>query len=285
MRYLQNRGLAHTEGRHVWGVFGDGEMDEPESIAALTLASREKLDNLTFIINCNLQRLDGPVRGNGQIIQELESLFTGAGWNVIKVLWGSEWDALFARDTNHALLRRFAKTVDGQYQNLGAKDGDYNRAKFFQLDPESNALVDHMSDAEINALKRGGHDFRKLYAAYAAALAHRGRPTVILAKTKKGYGMGDAGESRMTSHQAKKLDIDALKAFRDRFNLPLSDEAVSQLQFYKPAEDSPEMTYLRARRGALGGCMPARRRKADAVAVPALDSYAQFAIQADGKEM
>jgi pyruvate dehydrogenase E1 component len=285
MRYLDHRGLKNTAGRHVWGVFGDGEMDEPEAIGGLTLAAREHLDNLTFIINCNLQRLDGPVRGNGQIIQELESLFTGAGWNVIKVLWGSEWDALFARDTTHVLLRRFAETVDGQYQNLGAKDGDYNRAKFFQLDPESSALVEHLTDAEINALKRGGHDFRKLYAAFSAARAHKGRPTVILAKTKKGYGMGDAGESRMTSHQAKKLDIEAIRQFRDRFNLPLSDEAVSDLQFYKPAEDSPEMVYLRARRDALGGFVPNRRRRADPTAVPPIDSYGRFATQADGKEM
>jgi pyruvate dehydrogenase E1 component len=285
MRYLDHRGLKDAADRHVWGVFGDGEMDEPESIAGLTLAVREGLDNLTFIINCNLQRLDGPVRGNGQIIQELESLFTGAGWNVVKVLWGSEWDSLFARDTNHVLLRRFAQTVDGQYQNLGAKDGDYNRAKFFQLDPESSALVEHMSDAEINALKRGGHDFRKLYAAFAAARAHQGRPTVILAKTKKGYGMGDAGESRMTSHQAKKLDVDAIKAFRDRFQLPLTDEELANLDFHKPAEDSPEMTYLRARRGALGGGMPSRRRAADAVPVPPIGNYAQFAVNADGKEM
>ena len=285
MRYLDHRGLKNTAGRHVWGVFGDGEMDEPESIGALTLAAREQLDNLTFIINCNLQRLDGPVRGNGQIIQELESLFTGAGWNVIKVLWGSEWDALFARDTNHVLLRRFAETVDGQYQNLGAKDGDYNRAKFFQLDPESSALVEHLSDTEINALKRGGHDFRKLYAAFSAARAHKGRPTVILAKTKKGYGMGDAGESRMTSHQAKKLDIEAIRQFRDRFNLPLSDEAVSNLQFYKPADNSAEMAYLRSRRTALGGFMPSRRRRADPTAVPPIDNYGRFAIQADGKEM
>jgi len=285
MRYLEHRGLQDTAGRHVWGVFGDGEMDEPESVAGLTLAARESLDNLTFVVNCNLQRLDGPVRGNGQVIQELESLFTGAGWNVIKVLWGSEWDSLFARDTNHVLLRRFAQTVDGQYQNLGAKDGDYNRAKFFQVDPESSALVESMSDAEINALKRGGHDFRKLYAAFAAAHAHEGRPTVILAKTKKGYGMGEAGESRMTSHQAKKLDVDALKAFRDRFRLPLTDEAVANLEFYKPAQDSPELTYLRERRSALGGCMPSRRRNADSLPVPPIDSYAQFAVQADGKEM
>ena len=285
MRYLQHRGLQAPSDRHVWGVFGDGEMDEPESIGGLTLAAREGLDNLTFIINCNLQRLDGPVRGNGQIIQELESLFTGAGWNVIKVLWGSEWDALFARDSNHVLLRRFAETVDGQYQSLGARDGDYNRAKFFALDPGSNALVEHMSDAEINALKRGGHDFRKLYAGFAAARAHKGRPTVILVKTKKGYGMGDAGESRMTSHQSKKLDIDALKAFRDRFSLPISDDMVANLQFYKPPLDGPEMAYLRARRAALGGCLPSRRRTAEPVKVPDIDSYAKFAIQADGKEM
>ncbi len=285
MRYLEHRGLRQPSGRHVWGVFGDGEMDEPESIGGLTLAAREGLDNLTFIINCNLQRLDGPVRGNGQIIQELESLFTGAGWNVVKVLWGSEWDSLFARDSKHVLLRRFAETVDGQYQNLGAKDGDYNRAKFFALDPESNALVEHMSDAEINALKRGGHDFRKLYASFAAAQAHKGRPTVILVKTKKGYGMGDAGESRMTSHQSKKLDIDALKAFRDRFNLPLSDDMVGSLQFYKPPPDGPEMSYLRARRSALGGCLPTRRRAAEAVTVPDIDVYAKFAVAAEGKEM
>jgi pyruvate dehydrogenase E1 component len=285
MRYLEHRSLQETSHRHVWGVFGDGEMDEPESIGGLTLAAREGLDNLTFIINCNLQRLDGPVRGNGQIIQELESLFTGAGWNVIKVLWGSEWDPLFARDSKHVLLRRFAETVDGQYQNLGAKDGDYNRAKFFALDTESSALVDHMSDAEINALRRGGHDFRKLYAGFAAARAHKGRPSVILVKTKKGYGMGDAGESRMTSHQSKKLDIDALKAFRDRFSLPISDEMVGNLQFYKPPLDGPEMTYLRARRAALGGCLPSRRRTADPVTVPDIESYAKFAVQADGKEM
>jgi len=286
MRYLDHRGLKPAGERHVWGVFGDGEMDEPESIGALTLAARENLDNLTFIINCNLQRLDGPVRGNGQIIQELESLFAGAGWNVIKVLWGSEWDALFARDEKHVLLRRFAETVDGQYQNLGAKDGDYNRHKFFDLDPASKALVAHMSDADINALKRGGHDFRKLYAAFAAAKAHQGRPTVILTKTKKGYGMGGAGESRMTAHQAKKLDIDALKEFRDRFSLPLSDEALAGLQFYKPSETSPEMTYLRARREALGGYMPVRKPKAaETIAVPTLNSYAQFALQAENKAM
>nr|WP_220475390.1 alpha-ketoglutarate dehydrogenase [Paracoccus onubensis] len=288
MRYLEGRGLASTAGRHVWGVFGDGEMDEPESIAGLTLAARENLDNLTFIINCNLQRLDGPVRGNGQIIQELESLFIGAGWNVIKVLWGSEWDGLFARDKDLVLLRRFAETVDGQYQDLGSKDGDYNRAKFFDTDPAARDLVAHMTDAEIHALKRGGHDFRKLHAAFAAAKAHKGRPTVILAKTKKGYGMGNAGESRMTAHQSKKLDMEALVAFRDRFGLPLSEADLEGLKFYRPAEDSPEMAYLRDRRAALGGAMPLRlagKAEKDCIPVPALDSYGKFALAAEGKEM
>lgn len=285
MRYLEGRGLADTAGRHVWGVFGDGEMDEPESIAGLTLAARETLDNLTFIINCNLQRLDGPVRGNGQIIQELESLFIGAGWNVIKVLWGSEWDGLFARDKDLVLLRRFAETVDGQYQDLGSKDGDYNRQKFFDADPATRALVAHMTDAEINALKRGGHDFRKLHAAFAAAKAHKGRPTVILAKTKKGYGMGNAGEGRMTAHQSKKLDMEALVAFRDRFRLPLSEGDLEALRFYRPAEDSAEMRYLRDRRAALGGAVPMRQSRSESIAVPALESYGRFATEAAGKEM
>jgi pyruvate dehydrogenase E1 component len=288
MRYLEGRGLARTAGRHVWGVFGDGEMDEPESIGGLTLAAREGLDNLTFVINCNLQRLDGPVRGNGQIIQELESLFIGAGWNVIKVLWGSEWDELFARDADFVLLRRFAETVDGQYQNLGSKDGDYNRQKFFDADPGSHALAARMTDEEINALKRGGHDFRKLYAAFAAAKAHNGQPTAILAKTKKGYGMGGAGESRMTAHQAKKLDMAALTAFRDRFDLPLSDEDLEHLTFFKPAENSAEMTYLRGRRAALGGFMPRRARTSTRrgyAAPSAAEGFAKFAVAADGKAM
>ncbi|WP_444438929.1 alpha-ketoglutarate dehydrogenase [Pseudomonas sp. A6] len=284
LRYLEHRGIADTAQRHVWGVFGDGEMDEPESLAALSLAAREKLDNLTFVINCNLQRLDGPVRGNGQIIQELEALFSGAGWNVIKVIWGSDWDALFARDRNHVLLRRFAHTVDGQYQTLGANDGNYNRAHFFDLDPELQALVSHMSPEEIDGLRRGGHDFRKLHAAFAAAKAHDGRPTVILAKTKKGFGMGQAGESRNTSHQQKKLDIDALKAFRDRFALPLDDAALEEMRFYKPAEDSAELRYLRERRETLGGYLPRRVGQAEPLALPALESYAQFALQPDERE-
>jgi pyruvate dehydrogenase E1 component len=285
LRYLRDRGLAQNDQRHVWGVFGDGEMDEPESIAALTLAAREKLDNVTFVINCNLQRLDGPVRGNGQIIQELESLFSGTGWNVIKVLWGSDWDALFAADRQHALLRAFAATVDGKYQTLGAKDGRYNLENFFGQDAELKALVSHMSDRDVDALRRGGHDFRKLHAALAAAKAHRGRPTVILAKTKKGFGMGAAGESRNTAHSAKKLDLDALKAFRDRFALPLSDDDVAALKFVKPSPDSAEMRYLAGRRAALGGVLPARRASAGPLSPPLLGSYAQFAIEADGKEM
>jgi pyruvate dehydrogenase E1 component len=285
LRYLEHRGLAPASDRHVWGVFGDGEMDEPESVGALTLAARERLDNLTFIINCNLQRLDGPVRGNGQIIQELESLFAGAGWNVVKVLWGSDWDALFARDTHHALLRRFAATVDGEYQTLGANDGNYNRDHFFGLDPELRALVAHMTPAEIDGLTRGGHDFRKLHAAFRLAREHSGQPTVILAKTKKGYGMGSAGESRMTAHQQKKLDVEAIKHFRDRFALPLSDDDVEQLRFYKPPENGREMAYLRERRAALGGYLPRRRRAASAILIPALESYASFALAAAGKEM
>jgi pyruvate dehydrogenase E1 component len=260
-------------------------MDEPESIAGLTLAARERLDNLTFVVNCNLQRLDGPVRGNGQIIQELEALFNGAGWNVVKVLWGSDWDALFARDTQHVLLRALSRTVDGQYQTLGANDGAYNIEHFFRQDPEVQKLVAHMSEAEIDGLKRGGHDFRKLYAAFSAAKAHRGRPTVILAKTKKGYGMGGAGESRMTAHQAKKLDDSVLKAFRDRFALPLSDADVEHLRFYKPPEDSVEMRYLRERRAALGGPLPRRNAASPVLPVPPLAAWADFAVNAAGKEM
>ena len=214
-------------------------------------------------------------------------MFIGAGWNVIKVLWGSEWDELFARDKNNVLLRRFAETVDGQYQNLGSKDGDYNRSKFFDADPESAALVSHMSDTEIHSLKRGGHDYKKLYAAFAAAKAHKGQPTVILTKTKKGYGMGGAGESRMMAHQAKKLDVNALLEFRDRFDLPLTDAQVESLQFYKPAGNSVEIAYLKDKRAELGGYLPERQLEASTPAPkrPSLESYAGFALEADGKEM
>ena len=278
MRYLENRSLLKTN-KHVWGVFGDGEMDEPESQSALSFAAREKLDNLTFVINCNLQRLDGPVRGNGQIIQELESLFKAAGWNVIKVLWGSEWDKLFALDTKHLLLKRFAETVDGKYQTLGARDGAYNLKNFFGEDPEVMKLVSQMTDQDIDSLKRGGHDFKKLFAAYNQALNTKGKPTVILAKTKKGYGMGQAGESKMTSHQAKKLDFEALKAFRDKFSLPMNDHDIEQLKFYKPEENSQEIQYLKNNRKKLGGFIPSRSFKNISVSIPAIDKYATFAFE------
>ena len=283
MRYLNARGITDTSHRHVWGVFGDGEMDEPESLAGLSIAAREGLDNLTFIINCNLQRLDGPVRGNGQIIPELESVFQGAGWNVVKVLWGSDWDALFARDKNNALLRRFSETVDGKYQTLGANDGRYNLKHFFSEDPEVMELVAHMSDDEIDRLRRGGHDFRKLYAAFAAAKACKGKPTVILAKTKKGYGMGATGESKMTAHQTKKLDISGLLEFRDRFQIPLDDKQIEALEFYRPEKTSEEAEYLLHRRSELGGELPSRRGKSKKIAVPELSEYAQFALDKNDK--
>ena len=285
MRYLQHRGLKDTANRKVWGVFGDGEMDEPESMSALTLAAREGLDNLVWVVNCNLQRLDGPVRSNGRIIDELEQLFTGAGWNVIKLLWGSDWDGLFARDTQGALARTFARTVDGQFQTFAAKDGRYNRDHFFGQDPELVRLAQGLTDEQIDRLKRGGHDIVKIHAAYAAAATHSGTPTVILAHTKKGYGMGTAGQGKMTTHQQKKFDVDALLAFRNRFALPLTDAQTESLAFYRPADASAEMRYLHARRETLGGFIPARQATAPALAVPALASYAAFAIDADGKEM
>lgn len=285
LRYLAARGLGNTDGRHVWGVFGDGEMDEPESIAALTLASRENLDNLTFIINCNLQRLDGPVRGNGQIVSELEKLFAGAGWNVIKVLWATEWDDLFARDRTGALERRLAGTVDGEFQTLGANNGDYNLRKFFQSHPDIANLVADADDEEIGRLRRGGHDMRKLHAAFASARSHSGAPSVILAKTKKGYGMGSAGESRMTAHQTKKLDTETLMELRDRYRLPISDDSVESLQFYHPGEESPEIQYLRRRRAELGGFLPRRTMSAATLTVPVLSDYAKFSLTCDGKEM
>src|SRR5512147_1010199 len=250
MRYLTHRQLLDCGDRKVWGVFGDGEMDEPESMSALTLASRERLDNLVWVVNCNLQRLDGPVRGNGRIIDELEKLFRGAGWNVIKLVWGSDWDGLFARDTTGALVRAFANTVDGQMQTFAAKDGRFNRDNFFGQDEELARLAQGMTDEQIDRLKRGGHDIVKIHAAYAAAVAHRGQPTVVLAHTKKGYGMGSAGQGRMTTHQQKKLDAADLIEFRNRFNLPLSDEQATTLAFHKPAEDSEEHRYLHARRQA-----------------------------------
>jgi pyruvate dehydrogenase E1 component len=292
MRYLEHRKLAQGDGwrdRKVWGVFGDGEMDEPESMSALTLAAREKLDNLIWVVNCNLQRLDGPVRGNGRIIDELEALFAGAGWNVIKLVWGSDWDGLFARDSGGALAQTFADTVDGQFQTFAAKDGRYNREHFFGQNPALAALAEGMTDAQIDQLTRGGHDHVKIHAAYHAANLHVGQPTVILAQTKKGYGMGDAGQGRMTTHQQKKLERADLIGFRNRFDLPLTDDQAAALEFVKPADDSPEMIYLRARRDALGGYLPKRAHLttsvATPVAVPPLDKYATFAIEANGKQM
>ena len=277
MRYLEDRGMNNkaqpASDRKVWAFVGDGEMDEPESLAGLSLAARENLDNLIFVVNCNLQRLDGPVRGNGSIIQELEGLFTGAGWNVIKLLWGSDWDTLFARDKEGVLLQRLHETVDGELQKYAATDGRFNREHFFNKYPELQALVADLSDADIDRLRRGGHDPLKIYSAYHAATRARGRPTVILAQTKKGYGMGQWGEGKMTAHQAKKLETDALLAFRDRFALPISDADVAALRFHKPPENSHEIKYLHARRKALGGALPARSRNAPALPAPKLDAY------------
>ena len=285
MRYLTHRNLLNCESRKVWGVFGDGEMDEPESMSALTLAAREGLDNLVWVVNCNLQRLDGPVRGNGRIIDELEKLFTGAGWNVIKLVWGSDWDGLFARDLTGALTRAFANTVDGQMQTFAAKDGRFNRDTFFGQNEELARLAQGMTDDQIDRLKRGGHDLVKIHSAYAAAANHKGQPTVILAHTKKGYGMGSAGQGKMTTHSQKKLDDNDLIEFRNRFNLPLTDEQATSLSFYRPAPESPEMLYLQKQRQALGGFLPKRETTCESVAVPDMSQYSQFATQAEGKEM
>jgi pyruvate dehydrogenase E1 component len=285
MRYLSHRKLQDCSQRKVWGVFGDGEMDEPESMSALTLAAREGLDNLVWVVNCNLQRLDGPVRGNGRIIDELERLFAGAGWRVIKLIWGSDWDGLFARDRSGALARAFANTVDGQMQTFAAKDGRFNRDNFFGQNEELARLAQGMTDEQIDRLKRGGHDLVKIHAAYAAAAGHQGQPVVILAHTKKGYGMGAAGQGRMTTHSQKKLERQDLLEFRNRFNLPLSDEQASSMAFFKPADHSPEMQYLHARRQALGGYLPRRRTDCAVVSAPDAAGYAAFALNAGGKEM
>jgi len=274
LKYLQARGLAETANRKVWVFCGDGEMDEPESLGAIGLASREKLDNLVFIVNCNLQRLDGPVRGNGKIIQELEGDFRGAGWNVIKVIWGSYWDPLFARDKEGRLLRIMEDTVDGEYQNYKANDGAFVRKHFFGKDPKALELVSRMTDEDVWRLNRGGHDPHKIYAAYAAAVKHKGQPTVILAKTIKGYGLGKQGQAKNPTHQLKKVDLATIKEMRDRFNVPIPDDRLAELPFYVPPPDSPEMKYLHERREALGGYLPQRRRKADvAPAVPALSAF------------
>ncbi|MFM7283616.1 MAG: pyruvate dehydrogenase (acetyl-transferring), homodimeric type [Betaproteobacteria bacterium] len=287
LKYMHARGLADTEERKVWAFCGDGEMDEPESMGAIGLAAREKLDNLVFVVNCNLQRLDGPVRGNGKIIQELESDFRGAGWNVIKVIWGSYWDPLLAKDKDGLLQQVMMDTVDGEYQNYKANDGAYVRKHFFGKHPKLLEMVSRMSDDDIWRLNRGGHDPHKIYAAFSAASRHKGQPTVILVKTIKGYGMGKVAEGRNTAHQTKKLDDMTIHEFRDRFGIPIPDDKLHDIPFYKPAEDAPEMKYLHERRTALGGYLPARRMKADEqLKVPALDVFAP-ALEAtpEGREI
>jgi pyruvate dehydrogenase E1 component len=273
LKYLHDRGIADTSDRKVWVFCGDGEMDEPESLGAISLASREKLDNLIFVVNCNLQRLDGPVRGNGKIIQELESDFRGSGWNVIKVIWGSYWDPLIAMDKTGLLKKRMEECVDGEYQNFKAKGGAYTREHFFGKYPELKEMVAAMSDQDIWRLNRGGHDPHKVFAAYAAATSHKGQPSVILAKTVKGYGMGDAGEGQNITHQQKSMDIDSLKAFRDRFDLQITNEEVEKLSFHKPAPDSPEIKYMMERREALGGFVPQRKRKGNSLKTPPLSAF------------
>ena len=273
MRYLKDRSLIEGQGRKVWAFMGDGEMDEPESLGAISLAGREKLDNLIFVINCNLQRLDGPVRGNGKIIQELESDFRGSGWNVIKVVWGSYWDPLLAKDKTGILLKRMEECVDGEYQTFKSQDGAFVRKHFFGKYPELLELVSNMSDDDIWRLNRGGHDPHKMFAAYAAAMKHTGQPTVILAKTVKGYGMGESGEGQNISHQQKKMGTASIRAFRDRFGLPIPDDQLEDVPFYRPPEDSPEMQYLRGRIEAMGGSLPARKRKVEPLEVPALSAF------------
>ncbi|GMU48601.1 MAG: pyruvate dehydrogenase E1 component [Candidatus Desulfobacillus denitrificans] len=284
MKYMNDRGIVEAGNRKVWAFMGDGEMDEPESMGAIGLAGRERLDNLIFVINCNLQRLDGPVRGNGKIIQELEADFRGAGWNVIKVIWGGYWDALLAQDRQGLLRRRMEECVDGDYQTFKSKDGAYVREHFFNT-PELKAMVANWSDDDIWRLNRGGHDPHKIYAAYHAAVNHAGQPTVILAKTIKGYGMGEAGEAQNITHQQKKMGTTSLKAFRDRFGLPLSDEQVDKLEYINPGPDSPEIKYMRERRMALGGFLPARRQKAAPLPAPALSAFdAQLKASGEGRE-
>ncbi len=283
MRYLQHRELAQTNGRKVWAFLGDGETDEPESLGAISMAGREKLDNLIFVINCNLQRLDGPVRGNGKIIQELEGVFRGAGWNVIKVVWGGKWDRLLAKDKSGLLLKRMEEVVDGEYQTYKARDGAYVRREFFGKYPELLELVADMSDDEIWRLNRGGHDPLKVFAAYTAANKHKGQPTVILAKTVKGYGMGASGEAQNPTHQQKKMDEESLRKFRDRFNIPVSDEQLPKLPFVRPAEDSQEAKYLRER-GAAMGTIPARKPVATKLDIPAVSAFDALLKDSEGRE-
>ncbi|MBH1964441.1 MAG: pyruvate dehydrogenase (acetyl-transferring), homodimeric type [Comamonadaceae bacterium] len=287
LKYLHARGIADTANRKVWVFLGDGEMDEPESTGAISLAARENLDNLIFVINCNLQRLDGPVRGNGKIIQELEGDFRGSGWNVIKLIWGKGWDELLARDKSGKLRQLMMETVDGDYQAMKANDGAYVRKHFFGKFPETAKLVEHMSDEEIFDLRRGGHDPEKVYAAFHAAHTHKGQPTVLLVKTVKGYGMGKAGEGLNTVHQTKKLTDEDIRYIRDRFNIPVPDSELDKLPYYKPADDTPEMKYLHERRKALGGYLPHRRERSDeSFTIPSLDTFkAVLEPTAEGREI
>ncbi len=283
-KYLQDRGLKDTSGSHVWCFIGDGECDEPETLGAITLASRENLDNLIFVINCNLQRLDGPVRGNGKIVQELEGIFRGAGWNVIKVLWGDDWDELLEKDKTGLLAKRMMEVVDGEYQKYNVMPGSYIREHFFGKYPELAELVSHISDEKLKKLRRGGHDPEKVYAAYKAAIECKGRPTVILAKTIKGYGLGEVGEGRNTTHNQKKLNEEELREFRSRFGIPISDEEVAKAPFYRPADDSPEMKYLHERRQSLGGFVPGRPMVPLRLKTPKLAEYKGFIEKSVGRE-
>jgi pyruvate dehydrogenase E1 component len=285
LKYLHNRGLADTSGRKVWMFLGDGETDEPQSLGAIGLAAREKLDNLIFVVNCNLQRLDGPVRGNGKIIQELEGEFRGAGWNVIKVIWGSYWDPLLARDTEGLLRKRMDEAIDGEYQAFKAKGGAYTRAHFFGKFPELLEMVSNMSDEDIWRLNRGGHDPHKIYAAYHSAVNHTDQPTVILAKTVKGYGMGGSGEAINITHSQKKIKMVDLKIFRDRFRVPISDEEVEQMSFYRPPDDAPELAYLQKRRSSLGGPLPVRRLKGDSLTIPPLTVFERLLQDTGDREI
>ena len=284
MKYMQARGLTETAGRKVWVFMGDGESDEPESRGALSLAARESLDNLIFVVNCNLQRLDGPVRGNGRIIDELEGVFNGAGWNVIKVIWGSEWDELMRKDSEGVLLKKFASMVDGEFQDLRSKDGEHLRKNFFESDPAIAELVKGMSDSDLWQMTRGGHDPRKIYAAYARAMKAEGLPTVILVKTVKGFGMGKAGEASMGTHSQKKMDTDSLKEFRDRFSIPVNDEELESLPFIRPAKDSAEKAFIRRQQAAMGGPVPERRFNAPALTIPPItDKIFKSAVDSTGE--
>jgi pyruvate dehydrogenase E1 component len=267
-RYLEDRGLKKPSDAKVWTFLGDGETDEPETLGAITLASRENLDNLIFVVNCNLQRLDGPVRGNGKIIQELESIFRGAGWNVIKVIWGSNWDPLLSKDKDGILVKRMTEALDGDYQKYSVASGEYIRNHFFGTDPRLQDMVKNLSDTELQKLRRGGHDPEKIYPAYKAAVENIGSPTVILAKTIKGYGLGEAGEGRNITHQQKKLNEEELKLFKKRFDIPISDEDISRAPFYKPPDDSQEIKYLKERRHELGGYLPKREVICDPIKAP-----------------